>query len=111
MAVSGAGTKKGECLKRGDRKVGLHCNEDQKEGNRCGLIPWSWPGDQLRGNNHLVRLSVYCNGNLPAQMSCCRGCENDYLPLPSSGPVEFSQSSSYSLNFYKRKKKVLSYLN
>ena len=85
--------------------MGLHCNEDQKEGNRCGLIPWSWPGDQLQGNNHLVSLSVYCNDNLPAQMSCCRGCENDYLPLPSSGPVEFSQSSSYSLNFYKGEKK------
>ena len=48
----------------------------------------------------------YHSNNSPAQTSCCHGCGNDCLPQPSSGPVEFLQSSSCSLNFYKRKTNI-----
>ena len=46
------------------------------------------------------------DNNSPAQRHYCHGCENDCLLQPSSGPVEFSQSSSCSLNFYKRKTNI-----
>ena len=49
--------------------------------------------------------AIYDN-NSPARTNCCHGCENGCLPQPSSGPVEFLQSSSCSLNFYKRKTNI-----